>query len=84
MTEIGEVPEEWEVTTLGHLAQFQPGYPFKSAEFSPDGDRLLRGSNVSVGALDWSPSRTVFFPAKRRDEFQEFILQSGDIVVAMD
>ena len=33
---------------LGELASLQVGFPFKSAEYSSAGDRLLRGSNVGV------------------------------------
>jgi type I restriction enzyme S subunit len=78
------VPEEWEVVPLGQLTELQPGFPFKSADFVASGDRLLRGSNVAVGSLDWSPSKTVCFPPNRRAEFTEFVLEDGDIIVAMD
>ncbi len=83
-TKIGEVPEEWEVVPLGRLGEFQPGYAFKSADFASSGDRLLRGSNIGVGCLNWAPDRTVFFPTERRDDFSEYVLEVGDIVVAMD
>jgi type I restriction enzyme, S subunit len=83
-TEIGEVPEGWEVAPLGTVAQLQPGFPFKSSDFSHEGDRLLRGSNVGVGRLDWAPDRTVYFPSESRNAVQDFVLESGDIVVAMD
>jgi type I restriction enzyme S subunit len=83
-TEIGEIPEAWEVLALGSIAAFQPGYPFKSQEFSDTGDRLLRGSNVGVGELIWGDSNTKFFPEIKRREFQDFTLNDGDIVLAMD
>lgn len=83
-TELGQVPEEWEVVELGSRAEFQAGYAFKSKEFSASGDRLLRGSNVGVERLDWSEGSTRYFPSERRDEFSDYILDAGDIVVAMD
>lgn len=83
-TEIGEVPEEWNICSLGEVAELQPGYPFRSADFVSWGDRLLRGSNVGVGRLDWGLDKTVYFPTERRDEVTEFVLAAGDIIVAMD
>jgi len=83
-TEIGEIPEEWEVTRVGDVSRFQSGFPFKSNEFSRDGDRLLRGSNVGVGRLVWDVGSTCFFPTVRREEFSEYVLYEGDIIVAMD
>jgi type I restriction enzyme S subunit len=83
-TEIGEVPEEWDAVRLRDVTNFQPGYAFKSADFVEAGDRLLRGSNVAPGAIDWSPDRTKHFPVGRRDEFAGYILNTGDIVIGMD
>lgn len=83
-TEIGEIPEGWEVAALGTVATFQPGYAFKSSEFVSHGDRLLRGSNVGVEKTDWTDEITKFFPPERRHEFEEYLLKAGDIIVAMD
>lgn len=83
-TEIGKIPECWQVVSLGSVVEFQPGYAFKSREFVEDGDRLLRGSNVGIGVLEWSPGTTKYFPTERRYEFQEYLLHEHDIVIAMD
>jgi type I restriction enzyme S subunit len=69
---------------LGKCCTFQSGYPFKSAEFVESGDRLLRCSNVGVNSFNWNPLDTRFWPTERRDEVREFLLQAGDIVIAMD
>jgi type I restriction enzyme M protein len=69
---------------LGGVCKLQSGYPFKSSEFVEEGYRLLRGSNVGVDRLDWRPDITKCFPSERCREVADFILKSGDIVVAMD
>jgi type I restriction enzyme S subunit len=83
-TEIGEIPEGWEVKQVGQFARLQPGYAFKSAEFADSGIRLLRGSNVGVGSFDWSEGATKYFPAVRANEFSEYLLGENDIIIAMD
>ena len=50
-TEIGPVPESWEVMELGKYARVLNGYAFKSADYVVDGVRLIRISNVSTGFL---------------------------------
>lgn len=72
------------LTRLGDVAALQVGFPFKSAEYALDGDRLLRGSNVGVGRLIWDSAITCFWPTERRDEVSDYILNAGDLVIAMD
>ena len=83
-TEIGSIPEGWDDAPLGSKTELQPGFAFKSRDFSTDGDRLLRGSNVGVGRLIWSDDKTKYFPLARRAEVADYELREGDIVVAMD
>lgn len=83
-TEIGEIPEGWEVAKVGQFARLQPGYAFKSAEFAASGVKLLRGSNVGVGSCDWSEGITKHFPKERVVEFSDYLLDENDIIVAMD
>ena len=83
-TPIGEIPENWHYAPLGTRTELQPGFAFKSQDFSPDGDRLLRGSNVAVGRLTWPADKTKYFPRERRGEVSEYVLQQDDIIVAMD
>jgi type I restriction enzyme S subunit len=69
---------------LGELASLQVGFPFKSAEYSSTGDRLLRGSNVGVNRLLWESDITCYWPTERRHEVPEYVLNAGDVVIAMD
>ncbi|MBD2504043.1 restriction endonuclease subunit S [Anabaena azotica] len=69
---------------LGNVCSLQVGYPFKSSGYTSTGDRLLRCSNVGIDTLDWQPDKTCFWPSEHRKEFSEYMLSTGDIVVAMD
>lgn len=74
----------WRETTLGKVANVFTGYPFKSGLYSTgDQDvRLLRGDNISQGAMDWSDARK--WPAEQLNDFEEYQLKEDDIVLAMD
>lgn len=69
---------------LGDLVTLQVGFPFKSAEYSKNGDRLLRGSNVGVNRILWGSDITCYWPTERRNEVLDYVLSAGDIVIAMD
>ena len=46
-TEIGEIPESWEVITVGDLATFSGGHGFRPAEWSDTGLPIIRIQNLN-------------------------------------
>jgi len=73
---------EARTTTLGVAADLLTGYPFSSSRFTDDPAdiRLLRGDNVAQGRVRWESVRR--WP--RSDEVNGFLLQPGDVILAMD
>jgi len=73
---------EAHTSTLGAAADLLTGFPFGSARFTddPSATRLLRGDNVAQGFIRWDGARR--WPAAR--EAQPFMLNPGDVVLAMD
>ena len=69
---------------LGGFCVLQPGHALKSREYSKQGDRLLRCSNVGVNATVWTEEVTRYWPTERRSEAIDYILNANDIVMAMD
>ena len=74
--------QPWKEVRLGNVSEISSGPAFKSEEFCSDGYKLLRGSNVKRGHLDWSPSITVHWP--NDNGLSDYRLKAGDIVIAMD
>jgi type I restriction enzyme, S subunit len=82
-----EAPTEYKgrrLVKLGEIMSLQVGFPFKSAMYAVEGDRLLRGSNVGVNRLIWDPEVTCYWPSDRRSEVLDYVLNVGDLVIAMD
>jgi len=69
---------------LGRHAKIIPGYAFSSANFSAiESDiRLLRGANVSPGAVKWDD--VVYWPHDLAGGLERFRLAVGDVVMGMD
>jgi type I restriction enzyme, S subunit len=82
-TEVGIIPEDWRASTIGADADLLTGFPFPSEGFVASGVRLLRGSNVKRGVLDWRDDITEYWPSITPD-IQKYKLQDGDVIIAMD
>ena len=82
-SDVGLIPSDWEVKTLDKEIDLLTGYPFPSSKYSESGIKLLRGSNVKRGETDWSENITQFWEQLTL-ELKTYLLQEGDIVIAMD
>ena len=50
-TEIGMIPEDWEVKRISEVCDVLTGFPFKGKDYSDKGIKVLRGENVSLGFI---------------------------------
>lgn len=82
-TELGVLPNDWEVKALDGEIDLLTGFPFRSKEYRKNGIRLLRGSNVKRGVTDWNDDNTKYWPEVTPD-LKGYLLNEGDIVIAMD
>ena len=52
-TDVGVIPEEWDVKPLGRIAQLKNGYAFKSETYNSLGDfKVVTIANVQDGYMD--------------------------------
>jgi type I restriction enzyme S subunit len=82
-TEVGVIPEDWEVCFVGDVCDLLTGFPFPSSKYSESGVRLLRGSNVKRNCTDWSEEITQYWP-EITSSITQYELKIGDIVISMD
>lgn len=82
-SELGKIPEDWDLYKLEDISHILTGLPFSSIEFVESGIKLLRGSNVKRNSLDWSEDITVFWPSITAD-LSQYALKDKDIVISMD
>ena len=73
----------WKIYKLSEIANISTGFPFAGEKYAKEGLRVVRGDNVTIGALRWDYDKLKCWnePFARADEFS---LMSGDIVVGMD
>jgi len=81
-TEIGPVPESWEVLAIGEFFQIKHGFAFDGEFFKPSGDYILMtpGHFHEQGGFRDQGEKTKFFTG---DIPQDYVLAKDDLVVAM-
>lgn len=75
--------EEWKTYKLSEIAKLSTGFPFDGSKYSKEGIRVVRGDNVTIGALRWETDKDKRWNIPF-DGANEYSLQDGDIVVGMD
>jgi type I restriction enzyme S subunit len=79
-SELGEIPEGWGVGTLGRFSE-KPQYGYTaSAKEEPVGPNFLRITDINkLPWIDWS---TVPYCEIEPEDFEQYRLHSGDVLIA--
>ena len=78
-TEIGEIPESWEVVKLGNYC-YKPDYGYtESANDSPVGPKFLRITDIQNDMVNWEK---VPYCVCSEETKEKYLLKTGDIVIA--
>ncbi|GAA4015292.1 type I restriction-modification system specificity subunit [Deinococcus rubellus] len=87
----GELTREWrgggdaeweESQPIRNYTDLDVGYAFKSADFTSEGIRLLRGDNIEPSKLRWRDAKCM--PAESLKDFEDYEVLAGDVILAMD
>jgi len=82
-SELGLIPEGWEVGRLGDVIRLQGGFAFKSKDFMEDGDYgVVKIKNIQNNGIDKNDIQYIGKNIVREID-PKFILSSGSILVAM-
>lgn len=81
-TEIGLVPESWDVIELGEFFQIKHGFAFDGTFFKPAGDHILMtpGHFHEEGGFRHQKEKTKYFTGEIP---KDYVLANDDLVVAM-
>jgi type I restriction enzyme S subunit len=80
-TEIGVIPEDWEVKKLGEITKLKNGYAFSSDFFSDSGPIVITPGNFKLeGGLTFSDRNTLRYSGNITKEMQ---FKNGDLLIVM-
>jgi type I restriction enzyme S subunit len=81
-TEIGPVPESWQIAELGNVASLFGGYAFKSEEsITGSNTQLVRMGNLYKSKLDLNRS-AIFYPDEFAQKYSRFVLHPGELIMS--
>jgi len=78
MTE-NNIPKHWQVKNLGDVCKLKNGYAFKSNEYENTGVPVIRISDINSGIVSSQKAVRV----KANEEFENYLVENNDILVAM-
>ena len=77
-SELGEIPEDWDVVKFGSIVNYIKGYPFKSAEYTDSGIRVVRVSDTSFTSI--KNENPIFVSENSRRKYKKWSLEKGNII----
>jgi type I restriction enzyme S subunit len=82
LTEVGVIPEEWEVKQLGDIAQLKNGFSFRSSTYTPLGQfKVVTIASVQDGYMNATECNKV--AALPRELQAHHRLRRGDVLISM-
>ncbi|MEK6893054.1 MAG: restriction endonuclease subunit S [Nanoarchaeota archaeon] len=73
--------DSFDLVEIGKVAPLQGGFAFKSKDYTNDGIKLVKITNVWNNILIWEDK--TFLPNKYLEKYRSFSLKAGDIVLSM-
>lgn len=81
-TEIGEIPEDWNLHRLPEVAEYQNGRAFPSDDYCSDGVLLVRPGNLAAnGRVVWDDKHTTYLPTRYWVDFPEYRVGAREILM---
>lgn len=80
-SELGEIPEDWDVLPAREAIEFFGGYGFSSRLSSDSGVKWLKIANVGLNEVKWDANS--FLPEKLLTNFKAYSLKESDVVMAL-
>jgi type I restriction enzyme S subunit len=77
-TEIGVIPNEWNLNVFGEIVNYIKGYPFKSKDYKADGIRIIRVSDTTFDSI--KKDNCIYVDERRINEFRNWKLEKSDLI----
>jgi restriction endonuclease S subunit len=76
-----KIPENWEWVRIGSLTNILNGFAFKSVNYTNEGIRVIRITNVQDGKIvDDDPK---YYPLSEKDNIKKYLLKEGDLLMSL-
>jgi len=80
-SELGKIPEDWDVAPAREAIEFFGGYGFSSRLSSESGVKWLKIANVGLNEVKWDADS--YLPENLLNSFKSYSLKDNDVVMAL-
>jgi type I restriction enzyme S subunit len=77
-TEVGVIPEDWNVVNFGDLVNYTKGYAFKSSEYVDNGVRVIRVSDTTYDSI--KDDGAVFVAERSANRYTTWCLRENELI----
>jgi type I restriction enzyme, S subunit len=77
-TDVGVIPEDWEVVEFGDLIVYTKGFPFRSADYQNDGIRIVRVSDTTFNSI--KDEDAIFVDSSKAKQYGKWRLLEDDLI----
>ncbi len=77
-SEIGIIPQDWEVKRFGDIIDYIKGFPFKSKDYQQDGIRIIRVSDTTFDSI--KKTNGIFIDEKDEGIYKKWRLEESDLI----
>jgi len=77
-TEVGVIPDDWEVKSFGEIVDYIKGYPFKSKDYRKDGIRIIRVSDTTFDSI--KNDNGIYVDENKAVEYKKWRLNESDLI----
>ena len=84
-TELGRIPEDWEVVEFGKLLkEFRNGYSFSAKGYIKNGTPIITMSQIGLnGSFQYNLNEVKKWDASQFEYLKDFWVKDGDLLIAM-
>ena len=82
LTEVGVIPEDWDVKLLPEVCWFQEGPGLRQWQFTKSGMKVVNVTNLENGFLNLERTERHISYLEFEQTYKHFAIDTGDILVA--
>jgi type I restriction enzyme S subunit len=79
-TDVGIIPEDWELHPLGEITEYIKGFAFKSSDFQTHGVRVIRVSDTTFDLI--KDDNEIFIDERKAQIFRKWSMREGDLIIS--
>ncbi|MBF0230079.1 MAG: restriction endonuclease subunit S [Desulfamplus sp.] len=77
-TEVGVIPEDWEIFIFGDIIDYTKGFPFRSKDYQEDGIRIIRVSDTTFDGI--KKENGIYISEKNANDYKKWRLDESDLI----